>query len=54
MEPDAVGDQPQTLQQLLTDGLQAVVFGNGLLIVVILTVFLLTVLLSRTLKGGSL
>lgn len=54
MEPDAVGDQPQTLQQLLAEALQAVVFGNGLLIVVILTVFVLAVVLSRMLKGGSL
>lgn len=39
---------------LLGEALQSVVFGNGLLIVLIAVVFTAAVLLSRIFKGGSL
>lgn len=47
-------EQFRTLSDLLGDALQGVVFGNGYLVVLIAAVFLIAVLLSRFLKGGSL
>lgn len=47
-------DQTRTLGDLLSEALQGIVFGNGLLILLIAVAFLLMVTLARALKGGSL
>lgn len=51
--PDENGET-RSVVDLLGDALQSIVFGNGLLIVLIATVFVAAVLLSRIFKGGSL
>lgn len=51
--PDENGETFSVIE-LLGEALQAVVFGNGLLIVVIAAVFAAAVVLSRAFKGGSL
>lgn len=54
MESQASGDEPTTLHDLLVEALDRIVFGNGFLAIAILAVFVLAVMLSRILKGGSL
>lgn len=54
MEPDTTVDQTRTLNDLLSDALQGIVFGNGFLVLAIGALFVLAVILSRVLKGGSL
>ncbi|GAA2007124.1 hypothetical protein JL107_03625 [Nakamurella flavida] len=53
-ETEPAEEATRSLGDLLGEALQFVVFGNGYLIGVILGVFVLTVLLSRIFKGGTL